>query len=804
MPRISLFLLLLLTLSMAVPAGAQLAANDIPLRITEVYYRTAGNDSEEEWIEIANLGTAVFDLSDISVGDEETIGGREGMVRFPAGAQIGPGQAVVVAQTAVAFQRRFGFRPDYELQDSDPDVPVMRPDRLWSGGEIALANDGDEVLLLYQNTLIDAINYGDSTTYFQPAINGVLAGQSIERVPADCDTDSAADWLPRPNPTPGELSFDGECLAPTSAPLDDLPPIGTIQGRGDFSPYVNQIVTFRAVVTGFSADRNTQGTTYYTLFVQDPSGLEDGDPATSDGMVIFTGRQRPALELGDQVRITGLVTEFFGLTELDDNGLEIVLETSGVPLPEPILIDPPTDNAAQAAYFEALEGMRVTFGGEVQVVGPTYSGCGFAVSRLERPLRTIRQRAEDGIGHIVPILHTNDVNCAGFPDVKVGDRVDGLVGPLTYHFDQFKLVQQVAAEVRITAVPLLPPPNPPIAQSGQFSIASLNMENHFDAFDDTGDDAEPKPAPADIGLKQSKLAAAISQTLGCPTLLAVQEIEKESLLLNLAEALETPCGFRYQVSHRDSPDVRGIDLALLSDPRQAQVESVTLRQSCTELNTGIRDETAVCPANQSPLFSRPPLQVDLQVNGLPLTVYVNHFKSKRGGEAATAAERLAQADHVNQLIAEKLRGDEQARLIVIGDFNDYELSPTMLRLTENGRLHNVLAQIPLEQRYSYNFSGAAQLIDAILVSPALAEALVTATIQHVNADFPDSLGQDTSPAHLLYKSTDHDLSLAIFALGETSERMAATPAGRWWLWVLGGVGTAVFLTVLVARRRHPG
>ncbi len=803
MSRWGLFVLVLFMLLSGVPVAAQAAA-EIPLRITEVSYRTLGNDSEEEWLEIANLGTAVLDLTDISLGDEETIGGREGMVRFPAGAQIGPGQAVVVAQTAVAFQRRFGFPPDYELRDSDPAVPDMRPNRLWSGGEIALANDGDEVLLLYQNEIIDAINYGDSLTFFQPAINGVLAGQSIERVPADCDTDSAADWLPRPSPTPGELSFDGECLAPTDASGDDLPPIGQLQGRGEFSPYVNQIVTFRGVVTGFYADRNTQGTTYYTLFVQDPPGLEDGDPATSDGMVVFTGRQRPALELGDQVRITGLVTEFFGLTEIDDDGLEIVLEMSGVPLPDPILIDPPSDNGAQAAYFEALEGMRVAFGAEVQVVGPTYSGCGFAVSRVERPLRTIRQTADQGIGHIVPILHTNDVNCDGFPQVKVGDRVDGLVGPLTYHFDQFKLVQQAASEVRITAVPLPPPPAPPIAQPGQFSIASLNMENHFDALDDTGDDAEPKPAPAEIGLKQTKLAAAISQVLGCPTLLAVQEIEKESLLLNLAEALEAPCGFRYEVSHRESPDARGIDLALLSDPRRAEVQSVALRQSCAELNTGIRDATAVCPANQSPLFSRPPLQVELLLDGQPLTVYVNHFKSKRGGEAATEAERLAQAAHINRLIEEKLSADEGARLIVIGDFNDYELSPTMRLMTENGRLHNVLAQIPLEQRYSYNFGGAAQLIDGILVSPALAETLATATILHVNADYPDSLGDDTSPAHLHYKSTDHDLSLAIFGLAEVAEMGAAAPAARWWVWLIGGLGTAVFLSILVARRRQPG
>ncbi|MCA9873876.1 MAG: lamin tail domain-containing protein [Anaerolineales bacterium] len=803
------------------PVQAQTASEPASLLITEVYYNTPGSDGDEEWIEIANVGTAVIDLSAYKVGDEEMMGGGEGMVRFPEEARIEPGQAVVVAQTAVGFRYLFGHNPDFEIRDTDPAVPDMRPYLIWASGDLALSNEGDEVLLVERTAVRDSLSYGDSTFFFQPAINNVLTGHSIERVPADCDTDSAAAWLPRETPTPGQLTFEGECLVPVDLAVQEiLPPIGEIQGRGEFSPYVNQMVSFRGVVTGSYEDRNTRGVTYYTLFVQDAPGTEDGDPATSDGVALFLGRRRPFTQIGDLVKVTGLVTEFFGLTELEDSSLEITVEASGQPLPAPVSIDPPADNTALAAYYEPLEAMRVMVAGTAQVVGPTFSGCGFAVARPEYGLRFLQQRAADGIGRVIPILHTSDVDCTGFPNVKTGDTVSGLAGPLIYHFDQFKLVQQQPDELRVTAVPWPPLPAPLRAAAGQFSVSTVNLENHFDAIDDTGDAAEPKPDPTDIGLKQSKLAAAIGQTLSCPTLVGIQEVEKKALLDSLAAETAATCGFTYTVTHLESADVRGIDVALLSDPHHVQVQAAHLRQTCTELNTGIFDETAVCPDGQSPLFSRPPLQVDLTIDGQPFTVYVNHFKSKVGGAAETEAQRLAHAAHVGGLVDEQLAHDPEARLIVLGDLNDYELSPTLLALAGNGRLRNVLAQIPLAERYSYVYGGAAQLIDGLLVSPALSGELAGVTILHVNADYPDSLSRDVSPDGLLYKATDHDLPLAVFNLAAAPEPATAVPtltpappaaepaasSGGSWFWLLGmgGLGTAVLLALLVARRHQAG
>lgn len=799
------------------PAHAQII--NPGLLITEIYYNPPGEESEREWLEIANVGPAVLDLSDIKVGDEEQTGEGEGMRRFPEGTLLEPEQALVVAQTAVGFRALFGTNPDFELTDSDPDVPDMRNYLLWATGDIALANDGDELILLNErNLIIDSVNYGDQTTFFAPAVTAVFEGQSIERHPANCDTDTATDWQPQETPTPGVVQFDDACRAPINpAELEELPPIGTIQGTGEVAAAINQNVEFRGIVTGIYEDRNASGTTFYTAFVQDIPGFADGDPATSDGIALFLGRGRPSFQIGDQIRVSGLVTEFFGLTELDDNDLDIQVELSEQPLPEPILIDPPADTDELAAYFEPLEGMRVQMADPTRVVGPTFSTCGFAVvaPSVSTP-RIFRRVLADPIGQVVPILYQSDQFCDGFPQVKTGDLVSGLIGPLTYNFDQFKIVQQGADPLAVTAVPLPTPAAAPPLADNQISIASFNVENYFDLIDDTGDEAEPKPLELELTLKQQKLAAALTQTLNCPTLVAVQEVEKGTLLDELALLAAPGCGFTYTVTHLEGADARGIDVALMSNPNLVTVQSAKLMQSCTTLETGVSDDRVDCPAGQDVLFSRPPLLVELVVGERPFTVIVNHFKSKLGGEAATAPWRLAQANHVAGLVSEILAADPEANVVVLGDFNDYEQAPPLLALAENGRMENVLLRLPDETRYSYVFGGVAQLIDGIFVTPALQDNVADVMILHVNADYPDALAVDVSPAALPFKTTDHDLPLLILQLDElpTPQTGATavpepTPiniepteqplANNGWIgWLVGAVligggGTAVFL-----------
>ncbi|MCI0648645.1 MAG: hypothetical protein L0346_27645, partial [Chloroflexi bacterium] len=85
-------------------------------------------------------------------------------------------------------------------------------------------------------------------------------------------------------------------------------------------------------------------------------------------------------------------------------------------------------------------------------------------------------------------------------------------------------------------------------------------------------------------------------------------------------------------------------------------------------------------------------------------------------------------------------------------------------LAAGGQLDDVLQRVPAEERYSYVFSGVSQLLDGILVSPALVEQVAAATIIHANADFPYTLAEEAGPAGLPYGSSDHDVPLVVLQL----------------------------------------
>lgn len=754
--------------------------------ITEIAYDTWQADALNEWIELLVVSEQPVEAEQYKLGDEETIGGGEGMMRFPKETLLEPGQVIVVAQSAVDFRAATGVYPTFEIIDSTADVPNMRPVSILAKGDIALSNTGDEVIVLNErNRPVDRVSYGDKTTYLDPSIELVAVKYSLERIPPNCDTDTAADFRPQPSPTPFRVPEFGICptlnieLTPTKPSLNESEDsriqfegdaISKIQGNTSTATQVDQTVIFQGIVTAVTADKNASGTTFYTLFVQD-SG--DGNLETSDAIPIFTGRKPPTVKIGDLVEISGLVTEFFGLTEIDDKELKIKRMSQAHPLPEPILLtqnQPPT---------EALEGMLVSLP-EAIVAGPTFetpAGCGFSVVALDSdPLPLIRHSIfEEAATIVIPVLPNDDRDCDTLPPLKQGDRVFDLIGPLTWNFDQWKIVQQPGRPIRFEVGAPLPLPEKIRLTKDQFSLATLNLENYFDSIDDTGDDSEPKLSAETIAQREKKFAHLISEWMGCPTLIGIQEVEKESLLVSLAAAIEPSCGFTYGVAHRESYDGRGIDNALLFDPRRVKVIDAQLRQSCTQINTGIQAQGFSCPAGQEPLFSRPPFEIVLKVDGQPLVVFVNHFKSKLGGEAETAPRRLAQASFISELIDARLKSGELA-IAVIGDFNDYADSATLSKMTEGQILEDVLRRLPEGDQFSFNFGGISQLIDGMLLTSSLAQMATHIQIMHLNADYPDSYQLDLSPQKISLKSTDHDPAIIVFeqakALQQVNEQLA--------------------------------
>ncbi|UCC62996.1 MAG: lamin tail domain-containing protein, partial [Anaerolineae bacterium] len=175
------------------------------LLISELLYDPVGvDDADGEWIEIYNPTGVTVTLAGYGVSDGGSYG--DGMVAFPAGSHAGPGGAVVVAQRADAFMAAYGFPPDFELKESGPAVPNMEP----VGSGILWGNGGDEAILRDPAGVgVDAIAYGSGSYPGVTAHPGVGAGNSLERKPADRDTDDcSADFWERYTPDPGQVGLN--------------------------------------------------------------------------------------------------------------------------------------------------------------------------------------------------------------------------------------------------------------------------------------------------------------------------------------------------------------------------------------------------------------------------------------------------------------------------------------------------------------------------------------------------------------------------------------------------------------------
>lgn len=182
-------------------------AADHPL-ISEIYYDPPGFDTGE-MVEIVNPTIAPVNLAGWSLGDAVRPEDFEDVRVFPQGTVLAPGETLVIATTAVAFQAEFGFLPDLEIVDSDPTVPDMIDEPGWGSPEalFQLGNTGDEVILRQGLNAIDVVVYGDGNfPGIEPCPLLVLPDRTLERYPYWHDTDSCIhDFRGWPFASPGRL-----------------------------------------------------------------------------------------------------------------------------------------------------------------------------------------------------------------------------------------------------------------------------------------------------------------------------------------------------------------------------------------------------------------------------------------------------------------------------------------------------------------------------------------------------------------------------------------------------------------------
>ena len=553
-------------------------------------------------------------------------------------------------------------------------------------------------------------------------------------------------------------------LIPISAVSSAYPQlsIADIQGDGWSTPYYRQTVETTGIVTADYQYEAKRG-----FFLQDPIG--DGDPSTSDGVFVYAPYYYGLLvDVGDEISITARVTEYYGMTELD-YVKDITILSTGNELPVPVELNPPFEDDASDQYYESLEGMYV-ISSKLRVIQGTDKFGEFAGLRGDLGINRVFQNDPLGTGEIIFVAQDGGL----LLNVKSGQILKDLIGPLDYTYGEYRV------QPSIDNVPKILPNrswndfsygfgHAFDQNSASISIATFNMLNFFDDIVDPGKlqttSASSLLTTEELDLKISKLAYAIHENLREPDLIGVEEVEKIELLQRLAGT--DPIKADYGVILFDGPDVRGIDVGLMYRLDKVKILGWESKQTCTTLDDGLgpgSDPNYACDDGLNPLFSRRPLVVHLESlkTSEDFYVIVNHFKSKSEGDEVTTPRRVEQASFVGSLVDGIESQDHHAKVIVIGDFNDFEDRLPLTTLEESG-LHNLIFKVNKHTRYTYIYNGISECLDHMLVNPSMMRLFERIRIVHFNPDFPFpqySIDPTTGIA-----SSDHDVIISTFNLG---------------------------------------
>ncbi|GAA4966147.1 endonuclease/exonuclease/phosphatase family protein [Algibacter aquimarinus] len=202
------------------------------------------------------------------------------------------------------------------------------------------------------------------------------------------------------------------------------------------------------------------------------------------------------------------------------------------------------------------------------------------------------------------------------------------------------------------------------------TVAFYNLENLFDTINDPTkfDEASPmmeiKANRDDIYKKKIKNMARVISEIGkdvtnnSPVIIGVSEVENRGVLEDL---VKDPALIEkdYGIIHYESPDIRGIDVALLY---QKQVFT-PIASSSHELK--IYDDTSL-----KRVYTRDQLLVTGNLDNEEINIIVNHWPSRSGGETRSRPKRIAAAKLTKRLVDSLQTTDPYTKVLILGDLND--------------------------------------------------------------------------------------------------------------------------------------
>jgi predicted extracellular nuclease len=744
-------------------APAHAVSSDV---VVEQVYGGGGNSGapfSNDFVELFNLGSSDVDLSGWTV----TYFTSTGSATAPTALT-----GTIAAHHAYLVQEGAGTTPSGTLPAPD------------ATGSVNLSSASGRVDLANGTTLVDRVGYGAATTFEGTAAAPGLSNTTADGRTSPCtDTDQNGDDFSTAAPAPENTSTASPaCSQPP--PVKETATIDQIQGASQVSPLKGHKISD---VTGVVTALTTNGYWFQSTH-------PDKNPSTSEGLFVFTS-STPTVQVGDDVSVDGTVSEFrsggatgtdLSTTELD--GPKTTVVSSGNALPAPVVIGVDRTPPAQSVYAgnpgdleapgvtfdpktnaidfdESLEGMRVAVR-NARVVGPTDTSFG------ETPVvpgnaQHVTFTPHGGVlysGYNRPNAARLVVDDELLPDgtgpvADVGDRLSGTtVGVLDYSFSEFHLLLTAAPTVvhhnlqrEVTRAP----------SAKQLAVATFNVENL---------------APSDPQTKFDRLAGQIIDNLAAPDLVALEEIQdndgatddgvvaSDQTLQKLVNAISAAGGPAYQwrvinpVNDADGGQPGGNirqaflfrtdrGLAFTDIPGGDSTTSTTVHKLKGQVELSA-SPSRIDPGNVAWTDSRKPLVGQFTWQGKPFFVIANHFDSKLGDQPimgrfqqpsrSSEVQRHEQATEVRSFVDQIQAVDRTARVIVLGDLNDFEFSQTAdILVGGHGKtaLTDLPRTLPVKQRYTYVFDGNSQVLDHILITKSWASEQYD--IVHTNSEFHD-------------------------------------------------------------------
>lgn len=260
-------------------------------------------------------------------------------------------------------------------------------------------------------------------------------------------------------------------------------------------------------------------------------------------------------------------------------------------------------------------------------------------------------------------------------------------------------------------------------QEEEIRVMFWNVENYFDPFDDEATNDEDflyggryRWSWKRFVRKRNAIAKVIASSAeelgGWPDLVGLCEVENRMVLRQLVK--QTPLvRLDYDIVHYDSPDVRGIDVALLY--RKERFRVLRSRAVAVSLpdSSATRDILYVCVT---------PLQGEGSMDTLHL--FVNHWPSKLSDDSELSPRRMAAANALKEAVDSVRIISPEAEILIMGDFNDTPDSRLLVDFSKKMKLYAPAADLAAKGLGTIRYKGVWELIDQFFLSENLYERVI--------------------------------------------------------------------------------